>query len=173
MQALCSNGGWTVILRRKADVSQRVNFTRTWNNYKHGFGELNTEFWYGLKNIHCLTSRQQVDLKIEIKYGSGSQLTYIYKHFVIDGPENNFTLHIGQLQQPSPGRDNMIYNNGRPFSTYDRDNDNWSNNCAQSSSQGKGGGWWFGSCSNSILTRPHPTIYWNGYHGITASIMWR
>ena len=75
MQARCSNGGWTVILRRKADVSQQVNFTRTWNDYKHGFGELNTEFWYGLKNIHCLTSRQQVDLQIDIKYGSGSQLT--------------------------------------------------------------------------------------------------
>ena len=54
MQAHCSNGGWTVILRRKADVSQQVNFTRTWNDYKHGFGDLNTEFWYGLNNIHCL-----------------------------------------------------------------------------------------------------------------------
>ena len=29
MQAHCSNGGWTVILRRKADVSQ-VNFTRSY-----------------------------------------------------------------------------------------------------------------------------------------------
>ena len=85
MQTLCSNEGWTITLMRKADISKQVNFTRTWNDYKHGFGELNTEFWYGLKNIHCLTSRQQADLQIEIKYGrSGSQLTYIYQHFVID-----------------------------------------------------------------------------------------
>ena len=171
MQARCSNGGWTVILRRKADVSQQVNFTRTWNDYKHGFGELNTEFWYGLKNIHCLTSRQQVDLQIEIKYGSGSQITYTYKRFVVDGPENNFTLHIGQLQQPSPGRDNMNYHNGRPFSTYDRDNDGWSSgNCAQSSSHvhgGHGGGWWFGYCSHSVLTSPHPNIHWYRYRSIT------
>ena len=163
MQALCSNGGWTVILRRKADVSQQVNFTRTWNDYKHGFGELNTEFWYGLRNIHCLTSRQQVDLQIEIKYGSGSQLTYIYKYFVIDGPENKFTLHIGQLQQPSPGRDNMNYHNGRPFSTDDRDSDSTSSNCAHTHK----GGWWFGSCAHSVLTKPHPGIYWNGFNSIT------
>ena len=164
MQAHCSNGGWTVILRRNASVSQQVNFTRTWNNYKHGFGNLNTEFWYGLNNIHCLTSRQQVDLRIELKYGSGTQLTYNYKYFVVDGPENKFTLHIGQLQQPSSGRDNMEYHNGRPFSTYDKDNDRWSSgNCAESSSHGgggHGGGWWFDSCSYSVLTRPHPSNFW-------------
>ena len=163
MQALCSNGGWTVILRRKADVSQQINFTRTWNDYKHGFGDLNTEFWYGLKNIHCLTSRQQVDLQIEIKYGSGSQLTYIYKYFVVDGPEKHFTLHIGQLQQPRPGRDNMSYHSGRPFSTYDRDNDSSGGNCAHNNK----GGWWFGSCANSALTKPHQSIYWHGFNSIT------
>ena len=165
MQAHCSNGGWTVILRRKADVSKQVNFTRTWNDYN------NTKFWYGLKNIHCLTSRQQVDLQIEIKYGSGLQVIYIYNHFVVDGPENNFTLHIGQLQQPSPGHDNMNYHNGRPFSTYDRDNDGWSGgNCAQSSNNvhgGHGGGWWFGYCSHSVLTSPHPNIHWYRYRSIT------
>ena len=139
LQARCSNGGWTVILRRKADVSQQVNFTRTWNDYKHGFGDLNTEFWYGLRNIHCLTTRQQVDLRIKLKYGSGGQLTYNYKHFVVDGRENKFTLHIGQLQQPRPGNDSIVYSNGQPFTTYDEDNDANSGNCALSTSSGKGG----------------------------------
>ena len=54
----------TVILRRKHDVPQLVNFIRSWDEYVHGFGDLNTEFWYGLRNIHCLTSRQQVDLQL-------------------------------------------------------------------------------------------------------------
>ena len=161
MQAHCSNGGWTVILRRKVDVSQQVNFTRTWNDYKHGFGNLNTEFWYGLHNIHCLTSRQQVDLSIELKYTNGTEHTYAYQNFRVDGPEDKFTLHIGQLQQPSPGLDNMAYHNGRPFSTYDKDNDNWSGNCALRNSEGAGGGWWFGACCHSALTRPHPRIFWH------------
>ena len=75
MQPHCRNGGWTVILRRKANIAQPVNFTRTWNDYKHGFGDLNTEFWHGLNNIHCLTSKQQADLCIGIKHGSGTQAT--------------------------------------------------------------------------------------------------
>ena len=162
MQARCSLGGWTVILRRNASVPEEVEFNRTWNDYKHGFGDLNTEFWYGLNNIHCLTSRQLVDLRIELKYGSGREQTYNYKHFVVGGPENNYTLHVGQLQQPCPGRDNMAYNNGHPFSTYDRDNDRSSSNCALS----RQGGWWFRSCSNTVLTKPHPYIYWYGISNI-------
>ena len=92
-------------------------------------------------------------ISIEIKYGSGSELTYNYKYLKINGPEDKFTLHIGQLQHPSLGRDNMAYHNGRPFSTYDKDNDRWSSgNCAQSSSHAggdHGGGWWFDNCSVS------------------------
>ena len=105
-----------------------------------------------------------MDLSIEIKYGSGSELTYNYKYFKIDGPEDKFTLHIGQLQHPSPGRDNMAYHNGQPFSTYDKDDDHWSGgNCAQSSSHAgwdHGGGWWFDNCSVSMFTRPHPSNHW-------------
>ena len=118
MQARCSNGGWTVILRRNENVTQQVNFTCTWDDYKHGFGDLNTEFWYGLNNIHCLTSRQQVDLSIELKYGSGREEIYNYNYFLVDGPENKFTLHVGELQQHSSGLNNMAYHNSQPFSSY-------------------------------------------------------
>ena len=38
------DGGWTVILVRNNEASPQVNFTRTWNEYIHGFGGLNSEF---------------------------------------------------------------------------------------------------------------------------------
>ena len=65
-QARCNldDSGWIVILRRESDIPQPVYFNRSWNEYVHGFGDLNTEFWYGLRNIHCLTSRQEVDLQL-------------------------------------------------------------------------------------------------------------
>ena len=126
----------------------------------YGFGNLNTEFWYGLRNIHCLTTREQVDLRIELKYANSTDHTYTYRHFVVDGSENKYTLHIGQVQEPIPGRDNMAYQNGSPFTTYDNDNDNWSDNCALNSGQGNGGGWWYNACRYSVLTRPHPNIFW-------------
>ena len=43
-QARCDfedGGGWLVILRRKADVQQQVNFNHSWDEYEQGFGDLN------------------------------------------------------------------------------------------------------------------------------------
>ena len=49
-------GEWLVILSRKADVQQQVSFNHWWDNYEWVFRDLNTEFWYGLCNIYCLTT---------------------------------------------------------------------------------------------------------------------
>ena len=40
-------GGWIVIQRNKKDSA--VHFSRNWADYEKGFGDLNTEFWYGLE----------------------------------------------------------------------------------------------------------------------------
>ena len=122
LQASCNSEGWMVILKRDINVSPWVNFTRSWDEYKHGFGDLNTEFWYGLDKIHCLTTRQQTDLQILLHYDNGSEHVFTYEHFVVDAAEDRFTLHIGQLQQPPPGRDGMTDLDGLPFTTSDRDN---------------------------------------------------
>ena len=36
-----------------------VDFNKNWADYEEGFGNLNTEFWYGLAAMHCLTQRGQ------------------------------------------------------------------------------------------------------------------
>ncbi|KAK0060507.1 BpsFReDn9, partial [Biomphalaria pfeifferi] len=61
-KALCkmvNNSGWTVIQKRQ-DGS--VDFFRTWDEYRHGFGSLEGEFWLGNDNIHYLTSQGEYDL---------------------------------------------------------------------------------------------------------------
>ena len=40
-------GGWLVIQRRVSGGTE--NFFRGWSDYEDGFGDLNGEFWYGLK----------------------------------------------------------------------------------------------------------------------------
>ena len=60
-------GGWTVILCRRKNINVHVDFNRTWDEYEEGFGNLNTEFWIGLRNIHCLTTRDDVDLLIDLR----------------------------------------------------------------------------------------------------------
>ena len=56
-------GGWTVIQRNR-NVSL-VDFNKNWTDYEEGFGDLNTEFWYGLSAIHCLTQRGQWEMRVD------------------------------------------------------------------------------------------------------------
>ena len=138
-----------------------VSFNHPWADYEGGFGDLNTEFWYGLRNIHCLTEREEVELQIELD--NGTQQVWTYDYFEVDGPETNYTLHIGQAQGPSDGYDSMAYHNGMQFTTTDRDNNVWYSNCA--SRFGSSSGWWYKACYHSILTSSHSSrrlYWWNG-----------
>ncbi len=55
-------GGFTTILRRQ-DGS--VSFQRSWKDYKSGFGNLLTEFWFGNENMHDLTKPSFASKKSE------------------------------------------------------------------------------------------------------------
>ena len=43
------------MVQRRQDGS--VDFNRGWGEYEDGFGELTSEFWYGLRALHCLTGQ--------------------------------------------------------------------------------------------------------------------
>ena len=64
-----------------------VNFYRGWNDYVEGFGDLDGEFWYGLRNIHCLTTRENVTLRIDLEDEQGNKVTWVYQQFSVDGPD--------------------------------------------------------------------------------------
>ena len=73
-------GGWMVIQRRVPDGT--VNFTRNWNDYENGFGDLEGEFWYGLRNIHYLTTRDDVELHIDmVREDDGTEFSWTYQTF--------------------------------------------------------------------------------------------
>ena len=67
------DGGWLVIQRRVANGT--VNFTRSWDDYEKGFGDLEGEFWYGLKKIHCLTTGSSVELRLDLEDEDGNKVT--------------------------------------------------------------------------------------------------
>ena len=68
MQARCDmktdDGGWMVLVRITPEASPQVNFNRNWREYENGFGDLNTEFWYGLKN--CTASQNESQCKSDL-----------------------------------------------------------------------------------------------------------
>ena len=145
-----NNGGWLVILRRdkKLNSSSYVDFNRPWRDYETGFGDLETEFWYGLREMHCLT-QEDVDMRLDITFTNGTSIVWTYGLFKVDGSETNYRLHIGEaVGSPGAGTDAMIVHAELPFTTRDRDNDRWSNNCAAYNH----GGWWWKSCGDARLT---------------------
>ena len=146
-------GGWIVILRRRKNVFSNVNFRRSWDDYENGFGDLNTEFWLGLRNIHCLTKRDDVDLMIDLRQADGNGMTWIYHKFKVDGSNEKYRLHIGEAEGPPNGYDAMAIHDGMLFTTHDNDNDFYSGNCATLYQ----GGWWHKNCypTGSFLTGAH------------------
>ena len=77
-QARCDmetdGGGWLVIQRRIENGT--VDFYRNWADYVQGFGDLEGEFWYGLENIHCLTTRDDEELRIELGNGTTPSIVW-------------------------------------------------------------------------------------------------
>ena len=132
-------GGWTVIQRRK-DGSE--NFNRPWADYEKGFGDLNGEFWYGLKAINCLTQTGQWELRVDFEFPNKTRSYLYYNMFRVGSASEEYPLTIGGFSGITP-TDPFCTRplNGLKFSTYDNENDkSTSTNC------GRFGGWWHNNC---------------------------
>ena len=78
------------MLLRMVDVSKpraastqtfNVNFTKTWAEYKNGFGSLSDEFWYGNEFIHRLTSSNSAVLRVDLVAHDGTTAYAQYDEF--------------------------------------------------------------------------------------------
>ena len=145
-----------VIQRRVGGGTE--DFARTWKEYENGFGSLDGEFWYGLRNIHCLTTQHDVEFRIDTVDTSGTERWAVYQTFSVAGSDEKYQLNIGEGEGSAQYQYLISYQNGHPFSTRDYDNDGASGSCAQSA----GGGWWYNNCAFIDL---------NGRHG-TSSFRW-
>ena len=150
------DGGWIVLVRRTPNVAERLSFDRNWVEYEQGFGNLSGEFWYGLKNMYCLTSREPMEVEVEVSKTDSTKLDLSYGNFQVDGPNTSYTLHVSDKQYG--GYDFVRRHNGNKFSTLDRDNDEYNTSC---SIQFNGGGNWFSSCFDMYLTDiPKPQLHY-------------
>ena len=139
-----AGGGWTVIQRRK-DGS--VDFNRPWSDYEKGFGDLNGEFWYGLKSMNCLTQTGQWELRVDFEFQNKTRSYLHYNVFKVGSATDEYPLTISgftgiTLEDPFSTRTPL---NGMKFTTYDNDNDQSSlGNCAVQTGSGNAkdnGGW--------------------------------
>ncbi|XP_070689884.1 tenascin isoform X2 [Pempheris klunzingeri] len=129
-------GGWIVFLRRQ---SGRLEFFRNWKNYTAGFGDMNDEFWLGLSNLHKITAGGQYELRVDLR-DKGETAYAQYDKFSVSEPRSRYKVHVGGYS--GTAGDSMTYHHGRPFSTYDHDNDIAVTNCALSYK----GAFWYKNC---------------------------
>ncbi|XP_068429840.1 tenascin-like isoform X1 [Clinocottus analis] len=129
-------GGWLVLLRRQ---NGKLEFFRNWKNYTAGFGNMNDEFWLGLSNLHKITNSGHYELRVDLR-DNGESAYAQYDKLTIAEPKTRYKVYVGAYS--GTAGDSMTYHQGRPFSTFDNDNDIAVTNCALSYK----GAFWYKNC---------------------------
>ena len=128
---------WTILQRR---TDGKTTFSRSWQEYKEGFGDASGEFWIGNDNLFYFTNQKNYLLRIELWDMAGAYYYADYSLFRVENEESNYRLHVGGYS--GNATDAMKYSNLMPFSTPDRDNDVSSTHCAKFYTAG----WWYKHC---------------------------
>ncbi|XP_061664970.1 fibrinogen beta chain [Syngnathoides biaculeatus] len=191
------NGGWLLIQNR---LDGSVDFGRRWDEYRRGFGnialdtgkghcETPGEYWLGNERISHLTNMGPTELLIEMQDWTGAKVHAQYGHFTTKSESSNYVLTVsdysgnagnclldGALELFGENR-TMTKHHGAMFSTYDRDNDNWSpGDPSKQCSREDGGGWWYNRCHSA---NPNGRYYLGGAytkqmakHGTDDGVVW-
>nr|XP_008103499.1 PREDICTED: fibroleukin isoform X1 [Anolis carolinensis] len=163
---VADGGGWTMIQRRQDGT---VDFNRTWQEYKKGFGSLQGEHWLGNEHLHSLTRLGQHVLRIELEDWHGVKRHAIYRKFKVASEANKYRLTAREYQGNAGNALSYSRNynhDHKCFTTWDTDNDNYSmGNCGTY----YGAGWWFDSC---LAANPNGKYYHGRYSGVTNGIYW-
>ena len=142
------NKAWIVIQRH---ISNETSFDRVWEDYKFGFGDLKGNFWLGLEKMHKLTNTPQTILRFDLKHSDGSRGYAEYDNFKVADESQNYMLSLGAYDGNIG--DSMRLNEGKPFTTKDRDNDeHQEGNCAKKYRSG----WWHFRCFAANVNGLYP-----------------
>ena len=146
------DGGWIVIQRNRQ--GSKVNFNRKWDEYETGFGDLQGEFWYGLKGLSCLTESGNWEMRLDFQKADKTRSYLHYTRFKVGSVHHNYPLTLTGFTLTSG--DIMGTANGRQFSTPDDDNDNSGSNCAAIYRSG----WWYhrGCSQLNNINRSPPNV---------------
>nr|XP_009508056.1 PREDICTED: LOW QUALITY PROTEIN: fibrinogen-like protein A [Phalacrocorax carbo] len=152
--------GWTVVQRNT--YTTEITWKESWTTYKYGFGNVRGDHWLGTEYLHLLT--QQGTYKVRFVVWNKANVTHYaeYDIFRVESEASGYPLRLGRFS--GDGDDYLtsyhskyggIHDNMK-FSTTDRDQDQYSGNCASSY-----GGWWYDKCQNVLLNGKR-YIYWPG-----------
>ena len=137
-----NGSAWTLLMRRQ-DGS--TDFYRDWQSYKHGFGNLENEFWLGLEYIKALTmsTKRPPELWINLRDLNNKNGNAYYSSFGIGSETTKYTLKIIGSYRGNVGDSLSKEHQGMQFATKDRNLNTLSK--SECSKMFKGG-WWYNNC---------------------------
>ena len=160
-----------VIQQRNASMGW-VNFTRNISDYENGFGDIDGEFWIGLKNIYQLTNQKNMELKMRVWDDDGYAKNWNYPLFKIYDKSRRYALYTTVTRGSGDGSYSAFTsegNSGIYFTTYDYHASN--NNCGYT----RQSGWWYHStsCGNANPNGRHQPSGICGIDETEEKLMWR
>lgn len=167
-QALCDmttdGGGWMLIARND-QATIFTSFYKSWAEYKAGFGDLKARQsfgWLGNDRLNALT-KDGTDLRVW-----SNEAKHFYSGFKVADEANKYKLSLISTSI-SQDAGMFAFHNGKNFSTYDRDNDEYPDNCAVQFKTG----WWHHACYHvSIAGSANGQVYWRTPTGDPEYVQW-
>lgn len=160
---MSADGGSTVVQQR---VDGLVDFNQTWKKYEQGFGDLEKDFWLGLRKIHSLTQHGDHILRIDVEDWKEGKHWAEY-HFSVEGTSNDYVLHVSHFSGDL--HDAMTNATGTKFSTKDTNSDQRNSVCTRSYT----GGWWFNNCGETNLNGRYLWMRAKGRSMRKRGVHWR
>ncbi|XP_077054632.1 microfibril-associated glycoprotein 4-like [Siphateles boraxobius] len=142
-------GGWTVFQRR---MDGSIHFYQPWKQYKRGFGAIEGEYWLGLENMYQLTRNRKYMLRVDMEDFEGRKGFALYSSFSVGPESDGYKLHVSGFTDGGAG-DSLSDHNDQKFTTFDKDQDSYDNNCAKQFL----GAFWFKFCHKA---NPNGVYLW-------------
>jgi len=146
-------GGWIVIQRNRKN--SELSFNKNWREYEDGFGDLNKDFWAGLKLMHSLTQTGQWEMRVDYQKNDKTWSYLHYNQFSVGSASEKYPLTVGGFTGKGTDWFTTVPLNGMKFTTSDNENDKHSSvNCAIYHKSG----WWYKNCYHINANRQPPDI---------------
>ena len=166
-----AEGGWTVIMRR-SDVMVEFN-NKNYDEYEEGFGDLNHDFFYGLKALNELTNQTDWTLRIDFYNRSNdtdSSAYVTYDNFKVGCNGDGYRLKLGMFEPSEPTLLDSLRGFDEQTFVARKQGEN-EQNCADNNNES---GWWYNSnCINpggSVLTEAYHSLSWYVTNELTERI---
>jgi len=147
-------------------------FNRSWTEFKVGFGDPSGNYWLGNELLSQLTVNNSYKLRFDLQSRNNISNWYYaeYSTFIVLTEAYNYELQVAGYSGNAGYNAFGGHHNGLMFSTYDRDNDLTSLNCAAY----WGGGFWYKNCYWCGVNSAR-SFHWAGLPGgvyLQSSRMW-